>query len=266
MIVAGDVLYVVRAFDTSNASVEATFSVTGTYHYAVNDDVGACYVSNEFGGVPKLLAYVDGAYIYQDATLAPPAVGPDIAAGASDGLTGTFSALYTYVDLWGNESARSPVSTELSLSGTLLSVSVTWSTDPTIDYIAVYVLGPMMSEYQLSGTFSNTTGTYSHTITMDQLMAGAFAPENIQPVPDGRYVTIHEDMLLIAGDPDVPDTVWCSNRKFHRQFSDDVGRATTGDGQPVVGFGKTYDRTVVVKSNSVHMVEGMSETEFRTRL
>jgi hypothetical protein len=266
VIVAGDTLHVVRALDTAGASIEATFTATNTYHYAVNDDVGVCYISNEFGGVPKMLCYLDGAYIFQDATLAPPAAGPDLAPGASNGLTGTFSALYTYVDAWGNESARSPVSIDLALSGTALAVSVTMSSDPTIEYMAIYVLGPMMSEYQLSGTFANTNGTYNHDITMDQLMAGEFAPENLQPVPDGKYVTIHEDMLLIAGDPDVPDTIWCSNRKFHRQFSDDVGRATTGDGQPVVGFGKTYDRTVAVKSNSLHMIEGMSETEFRTRL
>jgi hypothetical protein len=266
VIVAGSTLYVVKGFDTVSASVEATFTATDTFHYAVNDDVGVCYISNEFGGVPKLLAYLNGAYIYQDATLSPPTGGPILAPGSADGLTGTFTAVYTYVDVWGNESAISDESAPCLLSGSALSVSVTASSDPTIDYIAIYVLGPMMSQYQLSGTFSNTTGTYTHDITMDQLFAGAFCPENIQPVPDGKYVTIHEDMLLIAGDPDVPDTIWCSNRKFHRQFSDDVGRATTGDGQPVVGFGKSYDRTVAVKSNSLHMIEGMSETEFRTRL
>lgn len=264
VVVAGGTLHVVDDIGGTPV-VDATFTATSALHYGVTDDVGVAYISNENGGIPKMLCYVNSTWIYQDATLAGPVSASTITATTGASLSGDFQAVYAYVDVWGNESPLSPDSAIVTLSDQALDVSVVASADPTIDYMKIYVLGPGMSEYQLSGTFSNTTSTYNHTIDMATLMAGDEPPTGLQACPSGKYVGMYEDMLLVGGDPDVPDTVWCSNKQFHRQWSNNIVRVVTGDGQPIVGFAKSFGRGIVVKSDSHHVLEGTHHTDFRVR-
>jgi hypothetical protein len=267
LVVSGDILNVIKGFNSTSSTIEATFSATNAFHYAVTDDLGVSYISNANGGAIKMLAYVGSSWIYQDADLkAPSTISVTYGATLSFTLTGTFQAVSSYVDKYGNESPLSPESPEIVIANQAIDIPITVSSDPTIDYVKYYLLGPGMSDFQFSGTASNTTGTYSHTTTMAELMAGALAPSYLVPMPTGKYITMYEDMLLIGGNPTVPDSVWCSNRQFHRQWSDNVSRCVTGDGQAIMGFGDSFDRKLVVKNDSLHLCEGDYPDVFKNRI
>ena len=266
LIVSGAVLNIVKGFNTAGQTIEATFSTTNARHYAITDDVGAAYIGNESGGPIKLLTLIGSTWSFQDANLAAPTGSFSITAGGSVSFTvsGTFQAQYSYVDIWGNESPLSVESNEVVISNTSVDVTFTQSSDPTVNYLKFYLLGPGMTDFQFSGTASITSGTYSHSMTMAELMAGDLAPDYLVPFPQGKYVTLYEDMLLVGGDLVVPDTVWCSNRQFHRQWSDNFARCVSGDGQPIRGFGDGFDRKSVLKADSIFLCEGYDSETFRT--
>jgi hypothetical protein len=270
VIISGTTLSVIQFFGgTGPGTISATFTVTNTKHHAITDDLGVCYITNENGGVPKMLCkVVDVGYVFQDATLTAPST-ISVSAGGAYAVTysGTFYACYSYVDVYGNESPLSPESEGVFLTNQVFDITITGSTDSTVDYMKIYVLGPSMSEYQFGGTVSNTTATitYPYYLTMSDLMAGDVPPDYLVDCPKGKYVTIYQDMLLLGGDLTVPDTVWASNRQFHRQWSDNFARCVSGDGQPIRGFGGSYDRMMVVKSDSLFLCEGDHQDTFRTR-
>ncbi len=276
LIVSGSVLSVVKDFATTNQTVSKTFAATSAVHYAVSDDVGVAYITNELSGIPKMLCYVKNNWVYQDATLAAPSGTFTITAGAavSFSISGSFSGECSYVDHWGNESPLSGESNEIAITDTSINMPVIVSSDPTVDYLKFYVLGPGMSEYQFSGTFANTAGTYSHSMGMAELMAGDFPPENLVSYPKGKYITIYEDMILLAGDPEIPDAVFCGNRQFHRMWSaltdtadiPHFARAVTGDGRPIRGFADSFDRKLVVKADSLHLCQGDHQDTFNLRI
>ncbi len=267
IIVDGAVLSVVKNFNDAGQTIEATFSATNALHYATTANNGACYISNENGAAPpKLLTFTSGAWQYISAELNAPA-GSVNATGGTGGLSGTHSAKYTYEDIFGNESNPSLESTSVSLSTQSLDVGVTVSADPTVSLINLYVRGPAQSFFQFSRTAGNTTATISHTIGAAQLSSGDVVEEDHYPAPKGKYVTIYNDMLLISGDPTLPDVIWISKAGRHREFSTtkDFARVVSGDGQPVRGFGRSYNNSVIGKADSLYIGDGADETTYGTK-
>ena len=155
----------------------------------------------------------------------------------------------------------------MNLANQDLNVVVVASSDPTVNTINVYVRGPSTSNYHFSGTLTNTNGTFTHTIADGTLIANDEAEYDHFVTPAGKYVGMYNDMLLVGGDPNVPDLVWASHPQFHRQFAsaEDYARADTGDGQPVKGFGRAYDVAAVGKADSIFTIEGNSHTALSLR-
>ena len=208
-----------------------------------------------------------GAWIYQSAALLPPISASTISAGSTGSLTGAFYAKYTYIDLYGNESNPSTVSSVCTLSGQQLDVLCGPSTDVTVWQVGVYVLAPSASNYKLVGTMSASTSnvTFSVTVTETQIVAGDDLVETNDPMPYGKYVAIFNDRLCVAGDPSLADKVVVSNPMFHRQFDpQDYDRVVSGDGQPIKGFGKYFDNLIVGKSDSYYISPSQGSTVFRT--
>ncbi len=267
VIASGTTLYVVKLFNLGGQTIEATFSTSNALHYAVTDAAGACYISHEESAVaPKLLCNIAGTWRYVPSTLLAPAAAP-VVSGTTGSHTGTYSAIYTYQDIYGNESNPSPESSGVNLAAQNLNVVVLASSDVTVSQINVYVLAPSLSNYHLSGTITNANGTFTHTISDSELLANDEAEYDHFPAPVGKYLAMYNDMLLIAGDPNVPDLVWASHPQFHRQFAsaEDYARADSGDGQPIRGFGRAYDLAAIGKSDSLFSADGNSQTALSLR-
>jgi hypothetical protein len=264
VVIAGAAGYVIEGFNSSN-TISYTFGTTDEFHNACTDDNGICFIAGETSAVPKMLCCIGGNYYFQDITLTAPGT-ITIGTTGSTSYSGTFYAVASYVDAWGNESPLSPESDAVVVSNNGIQVGVTEPADPTVSYIKVYLLGPKMSEYQLAGTMSTTGGTFSYTGSLAELGASDFPPEYLEDAPEGRVVTIYEDMLLIAGDKRRPDVVWASNRGFHRQWSDNYAKCVSGDGQEVRAFGDSFDRKMVLKADSVFVCEGEHQDNFNARL
>lgn len=265
IVVAGGNLLVVKwlFFDVSG-----TFSTTATPHYQCSSNNGACYLSNETDNIPKLLCYVDGVgWVFRDATLSAPTGAPSVAAGATGSLTGTYSALYTYIDIFGNESNPSEESGSIQITGGGIDVGVTGSADPTVNQVGVYVLSDASDEYKFVGTHSNTTGTYSFTGSDAMILGGDNVEYNHYPCPKGRFVTIFSDMFVVAGGDEKPDQINVSNWLFHRQFDlgEDFDRVTSEDAQPIVGLVPLYGELVVAKADSQFIASGADNSVFRSR-
>lgn len=270
LIVSGAVLNVVHRFNSgAEQEISATFSSTAAIHYVAVSDNGAAYISNELGGAaPKLLCYNSG-WKYVSAALAAPASAPSIAAGSAGSLTGVFNAIYNYQDIFGNESNPSPKPTSgVTLSGNNLNVQVVGSSDTTVNQINVFVKTPSTSVYKFAASFSNTSTTVAITATETAIAGGDEARYDYYPCPFGKYVVIHNDMLIVGGDPSIPDLIYVSNWRYHRQFSTgtDFDRVVTGDGQPVKGFGRMLSSLVVAKGKSLHSAEGEDNTTFKTKI
>lgn len=266
LIVAGSTLHVIQYFADRNIR-SATFSATCTPHYACSTNNGIAYVSNEDGGVPKMLCYVDGNWIYQSAELNAPAAAPAVGATGSGSFSGNYQAIYTYIDKFGNESNPSPNSDVVALSSQGLAVGVTGSADPTVNQIGIYVLTPVGTLFKFVGTTSNTSSTFSTSVSDTVVESGDEAVYTSYPCPSGRFICIYNDMLIVAGNSVVPDQVYCSNWSFHRQFSTatDYDRVTSNDGQPVRGFGYLYSDLIVGKADSLHIASGADNTVFHTK-
>lgn len=272
LVVAGVTLSVLSGL-TGTPTVSATFTATNAIHYGATSNNGACYISNENGGAaPKVLCYTGGAWVYSSAELAAPTAAPNLAASASTAstLTGVgWKARTSYNDIFGNESNLSPApTTGVTLSSSAFNVGIVGSADATVNSVNVYVLSPSSSAYRFVGTTSNANSTYSVTQAINVIDGGAEAEYDHFTCPFGKYVAIYNDMLIVAGDPTIPDLVYCSNFQFHRQFSTgtDFARATSGDGQPVKGFGKSYDDLVIAKADSIYYATGTDNTTFNAKI
>lgn len=266
LFVAGSTLHVIQYFAEHNIR-SATFSATATPHFACSTNNGVAFISNFDGGIPKMLCYVNGAWVYQSAALTAPTTTPTLGSTSSGSLSGTYGAVYTYGDYYGNESNPSAAATVV-LSDAQIAVKVTGSTDSTIKEINVYLMGPSDTGYHFVSTYSNTTGTYSSVGMTDTIISsGDDLVETNYPCPSGRYVCIYNDMLIVAGNLAIPDQIYCSNWAFHRQFNidEDFDRVTSNDGQPVRGFGYLYSDLIVGKADSLHIVSGADNTVFHAK-
>ena len=217
LIAHGEILTLVTGWGGGSQTTSDTFDITNAIHYACSSNNGVCYISNENSGVPKMLAYVNGSWVFQSAELDAPAAAPTLAVGDTGSLTGSFQAIYSYNDIFGNESNPSDESDSIDLAENVLNVGVVASSDPTIESISVYVLSPSYTTFKYVGTYSNTTGTISVSVSDAQIGGGDDAEYNRYPCPEGRYVRIFNDMLIAAGGDEIPDQVFCSNWRFHRQ-------------------------------------------------
>jgi len=266
LVVSGSTLHVIKDFHNTNV-LSATFSATDITHYACSTNNGICYISNFDGGIPKMLSYVNGTWVYQSAAFDAPTVAPTVAGTGSGALVGSYGALYSYGDQYGNESNPSP-SVTATLSSQEIAVGVTASSDPTANEINIYVLAPNSTEYHFVGTTSNTSGTFTSSgVTDTTIDAGDLIVRTNYPCPSGRYVCIYNDMLIVGGNLTVPDQVFCSNWAYHRQFNidEDFDRVTSNDGQPVRGFGYLYADLIIGKADSLHNASGADNTVFHAK-
>ena len=85
----GTQLQVCASFPSSTV-ISATFSVSNAFHYAATGKAGDCFISNENGGIPKLLFYYSGAWHYISAALDPPTIASTITAGSTGSSTGSY--------------------------------------------------------------------------------------------------------------------------------------------------------------------------------
>lgn len=259
LVIGGGTLSVIQGWPTS-LTFDATFAVSNQLHYGVTGKAGDCFLSNEGGGIPKLLAYISGTWRYFSAAFSAPATMPTMAVGSTALPSGEYRAVYTYQDLWGNETNPSPESATLSVTAQAVNVGVIGSSDPAATIINLYLKPPDASLYQFAMTASNTTGTISWTGSDATILEGEVAPSDNFPCPAGKYVAIYQNMLIVAGDPNVPDALWASHSNFLREFSSaPFFRAVSGDGQPVVGFGKSYGKLLAMKSDSQFIVTGSDD-------
>lgn len=246
----------------------ATFTATQARHYAVTGKAGDCFISNENGGVPKILFYHGGSWRYISAEHAAPTWTSTISQGTTGSSSGTYQAVITYTDIWGNETNPGPFSNTVSVSsGKAVDAAVIASADPSDAWINLYLLPPDGSLFQFATSISNATGTISWTGSDATLLASDIAPSENFTCPSGKYVTIYENMLLVAGDPNVPDAVWASHSNFLRQFAAaPFFRAVSGDGQPIRGFGANFNQLVIAKADSLYFADGTDDETISAQL
>jgi hypothetical protein len=211
----------------------------------------------------------DGIFRFTSAALDAPTVAPSVSFGATgSGLVGVYRFRYTYQDYWGNESNPSDFSPPLDVQADQFPlVGVTASPDPSVQFINIYCLPPQGAIYQYAQQVANTTGNYIHAIPDATVMGSAALEYDHYVCPFAKYVTIFNDMLCIAGEEGLADTVYVSNARYHRQFavSTDWARAVTGDGQPIKGFSGAFNQLIVGKADSIFVGDGTDNTTFNLR-
>ena len=268
IIVAGGTLYVVAAL-YSGGSVDASFATVDALHYATTDNNGICYITTEEGGAaPKMLLNISGTWYFVSAALMPPAAPPNVSSGATgSGQNGEYRFRYTYEDHWGNESNPCNPSAPVELADTFANVTVVASTDPTVGYINLYCLPPNSSLFQFAKQVPNISATLIHDVTDAAVLGSAALEYDHFTAPAAKYCTIYNDMLCVAGEPGLPDIVYVSNSRYHRQFAvgTDWARAVTGDGQGIKGFAGAFNQLMVGKADSLFIGDGADNTTFTLR-
>ena len=277
VIVGGSTLTVVDGFGTAGETAEFSATVSNALHYAVASNNGVAYISNETGGeYPKMLCYLNSAWRFRSAELESPTTLSSLSEGSTGSLSGDYKLRYTYEDAYGNESNMSPTPAAITLTGTCsgtiwtgknLDFTVSPSSDVTVDLINIYVLIPQSSIYQWTMTLSNS-GATSGVVTQSNawIQEGDPGPIDNYPIDKAKYVAIFNDMLVTSGDPSLPDLVHVSDVGFHRQFgAESYDRVTSGDGQPVRGFGRSYNELVIAKSKSLFRATGSDPETFAAR-
>jgi hypothetical protein len=278
LIAHGTALSVISNFGRTGETVDFSATISNALHYATTANNGVCYISNENGGAaPKLLTYLNGGWIFRSAELIAPTAGPTGVQGGTGSLSGDYRFRYSYEDAYGNESNMSTASSVVTITGTCVGtvwvgksvdVGVGYSSDQTVGIINIYCKVPQASIYQWAGSTSNSyssTGnvTVNLSVTNAFIQAGEPGPLDNYPCPYGKYVTLFNNMLVVAGDPTLPDKVSVSNNGFHREFgANSYDRVTSGDGQAIKGFGRSFNELVIGKADSLYRAAGKDPTSF----
>lgn len=273
LVVSGPVLYVIYSW-LGSSTIHRTFATTNQIHYATSANNGVCFISNEGGGAPpKMLSYLPvPGWTFQSAALVAPTAAPTMASGTTGSLSGDYRFRYTYEDVYGNETNMSTASAVITLSSSLnVYVTVAQTMDPTVGIINIYARCPQSSIYQWCVSTSNSASstankTVNVSVTNAMIQVGEPGPLDSFECPYGKYISIFNNMLVIGGDPTLPDKVSVSNNGFHREFGvNSYDRVTSGDGQPVKGFGRSYNELVIAKADSLYRAAGTDPSTFAAR-
>jgi hypothetical protein len=277
VIVGGATLNVVKNYTVAGETIEFSSTVSNALHYAVASNNGVAYISNEAGGeYPKMLCCLSSSWVFRSAELEAPSSTASMTTGTTGSLSGDYKLRYTYEDVFGNESNMSPEPAAITLHGTCsgtvwtgknLDFTVSPSSDVTVEIINIYLLIPQSSIYQWTMTLSNSGATGGSVIQSNAwIQEGEPGPIDNWPIDKAKYVAIFNDMLVTSGDPSLPDLVHVSDVGFHRQFgAESYDRVTSGDGQPVRGFGRSYNELVIAKSKSLFRAIGSDPETFAAR-
>jgi hypothetical protein len=281
LVAHGSILSVIANFGRGGESVELAATISNALHYATTANNGVCYLGNELGSaVPKMLCCLTGSWVFRSAALDSPTVAATLASGTTGSLSGDYRFRYTYEDIFGNETNMSTQSVVITLTGTCIgttwygkncNVGVQQTTDPTVTIINIYGLPPQSSVYQWCASTSNSASstankTVNVSVTDAMIQVGEPGPEDSFPCEYGKYVTLFNNMLVVAGDPTLPDKVAVSNVGFHREFgANSYDRVTSGDGQAIKGFGRSYNELVIAKADSLYHAIGSDPESFAAR-
>lgn len=270
-------------YTESFSAVHATFSVTDCLHYAVSSDNGACIITNECAGEPKIIGYSGtlSSFFMDALNLLAPAGWVSLSGnpvsftvfGDLDGTQG-WQVRYSYVDQWGNESNLND-GKEYYLATISTSVGVAIdagycmpSTMSSVIQMNVYLRRKDEADYYFVGTLSNTTyatGTKSFSVIRESALKATtpVAEGQYDAPPIGKYLAIYASCLVIAGDSALPDLVRLSYPGFYRQWDiNSFARAASRDGQPVKGLLPYMDTLIVGKSGSIHSGLGTNDENF----
>lgn len=106
----------------------------------------------------------------------------------------------------------------------------------------------------------------------DNSIDSALGLELIEPVtdrsppPKGKYISVFRNILVIAGDPAFPNTVYYSDVENPEYFPDGVNSfdVDTQTGDSISGISPNNELFVVFKDTSIHVVSGsLAEQTFR---
>ncbi|MDD5037104.1 MAG: hypothetical protein PHE55_20450 [Methylococcaceae bacterium] len=272
-------------YTESFSAIHATFTVTDCLHYAVSSDNGACIVTNECAGEPKIIGYNGtlSSFFLEALQMMPPSgwetgftgTGPLVFFTTFGSLTGVqnWELRYSYVDKYGNESNLIPTgkTSQTSASTYAIGVNAAYCSPSTLGSIVqmnLYMQKGGETDFYFLGTISNTTyawGTKLFTIS-DETTLKATTPiveDQYDSVPSGKYLAIYASSLVIAGDASLPDLVRLSYPGFYRQWDiNSFARAASRDGQPVKGLLPYMDTLIVGKSGSIHSGLGTNDENF----
>jgi hypothetical protein len=174
LIVRGTVLQIYNGNTMSQ-----TMAASNAIHYAVSSDNGACYIANENGNDVRLLYYstVSSTFALDNLLLSRPPqnAGTGIGFNSLGAYTGgSWKYLYTYVDIFGNESQ--PAALQSTVSSLTLSQTygvyfdrqgITPSTELSVTYIKIYTCHVgVTADYHFVGTASNISYTASNTFQL----------------------------------------------------------------------------------------------------
>jgi hypothetical protein len=143
-----------------------------------------------------------------------PTGGAGVTAGGAGGLTGTYSAYYTYARVVGtsiaHESNPSPAVAGVALTAQELNIAVVASEDPQVTRILVYrtVAGGTLGLF--AAQLSNATQTYVSGQT--DISLGTQVELDNNPPPLAGWVAEHQGHLFLCLDATNPHYLWYSKR------------------------------------------------------
>jgi hypothetical protein len=179
------------------------------YYYDAQDEWYASTTPKDYVEYQgKLYWTQDGTAQQYDGTtvtnmgIVQPADAPLLTAGGAGGQDGTYQYMYSYYnDNTGIESSVSPLSIEIALTGTAVTISYNASVDPQVTNIRIYRVGGTWTDFLLVATVTNVTGTYVDTFADEDLQGAVIGSSlNNAPPTDLRYLTESLGMFFGAVD------------------------------------------------------------------
>lgn len=195
----------VDGVSVSSTDIDADIDVDMVEYQGQNSDLPEVFIANgatELGSTPRMFVY-DGTFRKWGIT--PAVTKPGLAVGAAGSLTGTYSAVYTYVRKVGttvaHESNPSPAGDDTALTSDTLDITVGDSSDSQVTHIRIYRTVAGGSVYLFDQEVLNADQTVNSS-QADSALGSAVSTDNDQP-RGGTIVHALRDRLW-TNDKDFP--------------------------------------------------------------
>lgn len=187
-----------------------------------------------------------------------PADAPLLTAGGTGGQDGTYQYMYSYYnDNTGIESSVSPLSIEIALTGTAVTISYNASVDPQVTNIRIYRVGGTWTDFLLVATVTNVTGTYVDTFADEDLQGAVIGSSLNNAPPTGlRYLTESLGMFFGA----VGTKLYYTKGDGYPQYWPAINYFELFE--PITSIAAVTDGVLIFTRNSTHLLAGREAETF----
>lgn len=204
-------------------------------------------------------------HIYDVGITAPSAITVSNMASGSL-VAGTYLVGYTYMrsGIYGFESNPKISSTTLVSSSLKIDITVTASTDPQVDRIAIYVSGAGGSVYYYQTDVSNV----NQIVTISSVVLGTrtLSFDNDVP-PKAKFIKYCGDRMFYCSLHGARSKIsWSNPGNPHGYNTDNVASFSNDDGEEITGVAQLVGSLVVFKNTKTFLLDILADNPTQTMI